>query len=150
MIYLLDKKIDLAPPNVRFMARYGESLGFSPMSSLGPFPLGQHGGMQEAVLLLMRSTEKGKKKATVQYSTARKVRATLTRLWESSPESGSDIVLSSGSRKGRYIATRCPSESRWYEHFVLGVCARMGDVVSQDRAYIERCHAATASSSLKN
>ena len=123
--------------NVRFMARYGECLGFSPMPALGPFPLTYHGGMQEAVLLLMRSTEKGKKKATVQYSTARKVRATLTRLWESSPEteSNSDIVLSSGSKKGRYIATRCPSESRWYEHFATGVCARMGDVVSQDRAY---------------
>jgi hypothetical protein len=127
--------------NVRFMSRYGDALGFLPMPPLGPYPLYQHCGMLEAIMLLMWSMEKGKKKATVQFSTARKVRATLTRLWESSPEAGSDIVLSAGSKKGRFVATRCPSESRWYEHFTLGVCARMGDVVSQDRAYtIEVLH----------
>lgn len=43
--------------------------------------------------------------------------------------------MSAASRKGRFIATRCPSESRWYEQFTLGVSARMGDIVSQDRAY---------------
>jgi hypothetical protein len=105
------------------------------MPVLGPFPLYHHGGMREAILLLLRSTEKGKKKATVQYGTARKLRSTLTKLWEASPEAEADIVLSSASRKGRYVATRCPSESRWYEHFALGVAARMGDIVLQDRAY---------------
>lgn len=116
-------------------------MGFAPLPALGPFPLGQHGGMLEALLLLMRSTEKGKKGATVQHSTARKVRATLTRIWEASPESKADIVLSSASLKGRYIATHAPSESRWYEHFNSGVRARMGDIVSQDRAYtIEVLH----------
>jgi hypothetical protein len=121
--------------NVRFMTCYGDALDFSPMPVLGPFPLYHHGGMREAILLLLRSTEKGKKKATVQYGTARKLRSTLTKLWEASPEAEADIVLSSASRKGRYVATRCPSESRWYEHFALGVAARMGDIVLQDRAY---------------
>lgn len=91
--------------------------------------------MMEALLLLMRSTEKGRKGLTVQQSTARKVRASITRIWEASPESKADIVLSSASLKGRYIATHAPSESRWYEHFNSGVRARMGDIVSQDRAY---------------
>jgi hypothetical protein len=120
---------------VRFLSRYGEALGFEPMPSLGPFPLYKHGGMLEAIMLLMRSSEKGRKKATVQFGTARKIRSTLTRLWECSPDSGQDLVLSSASRKGRYIATLCPSETRWYEMFTLGICARMGDIVSQDRAY---------------
>ena len=119
----------------RFMARYGTALGYDPLPPLGPFPLYHHGGMAHALMVLMRSTKKGRKRATVQYSTARKARATLTVLWESSPVSGSDIVLSSGSRRGRYIATLCPSESQWYERFALGICARMGDIVSQDRAY---------------
>ena len=111
------------------------------MPSLGPFPLYQHGGMLQAILLLLRSTEKGRKNKTVQYSTARKLRSTLTKIWEASPEAGADMVLSSASRKGRYVATRCPSESRWYEHFAVGVSARMGDVVTQDRAYtIEVLH----------
>ena len=117
------------------MAKYGKALGYDPLPPLGPFPLYHHGGMAHAIMVLMRSTEKGRKRATVQYSTARKARARLTILWESSPVSGSDIVLSSGSKKGRYIATLCPSESRWYERFALGICARMGDIVSQDRAY---------------
>jgi hypothetical protein len=119
----------------RFMAKYGTVLGYDPLPPLGPFPLYHHGGMAHALMVLMRSTEKGRKRATVQYSTARKARATLTVLWESSPVSGSDIVLSSGSRKGRYVATLCPSETRCYEKFALGICARMGDIVSQDRAY---------------
>jgi hypothetical protein len=119
----------------RLMKRYGTALGFEPMPPLGPFPLYHHGGMLQALMVLMRSTEKGRKRSTVQYGTARKARATLTVLWECSPQSGSDIILSSGSRKGRYIATLCPSESRWYERFSLGICARMGDIVSQDRAY---------------
>jgi hypothetical protein len=123
------------------MSRYGDALGFDPMPSLGPYPLFKHGGMLQALMVLMRSTEKGKKKTTVQYGTARKTRATLTVLWEVSPDSGTDVVLSTGSRKGRYIATLCPSESRWYSQFALGISARMGDVVSQDRAYtIEVLH----------
>jgi hypothetical protein len=105
------------------------------MPTLGPYPLYKHGGMLQALMVLMRSTEKGKKKATVQYGTARKVRATLTVLWEVSPDSGTDVVLSTGSQKGRYIATLCPSESRWYSQFATGISAQMGDIVSQDRAY---------------
>jgi hypothetical protein len=83
----------------------------------------------------MRSTEKGRNKPTVQFGMARKIRSTLTRLWECTPVSGQDLVVSSASRKGRYIATMCPSETRWYEMFTWGICARMGDIVTQDRAY---------------
>jgi hypothetical protein len=88
--------------NVRFMKRYGDSLDLSPMPSLGPFPLYHHGGMLQVILLLLRSTEKGRKNKTVQYSTARKLRSTLTKIWEASPQAGADMVLSSASRKGRY------------------------------------------------
>ena len=119
----------------RFLLRYGESMGFQPLPPLGPFPLGEHLGMMQAIVLEARSMEKGRKNETVQYGTARMIRATMTKLWESSPASGADITLSSGSVKGRYIATLCPSEGRWYQLFNKGVSARMGDVVGQDRAY---------------
>jgi hypothetical protein len=77
---------------------------------------------------------------------ARKVRSTLTKIWEASPEAHADLVLSSASRKRRYVATGCPSESHWYEHFALGISARMSDIVSQDRAYtIEVLHHLLAS-----
>eukprot|EP00804_Cyclotella_cryptica_P009188 CCRYP_003242-RA/>CCRYP_003242-RA protein AED:0.68 eAED:0.66 QI:0/-1/0/1/-1/1/1/0/349 len=127
----------------RFMARYGSALGFTPMPPLGPFRLGMHNGMMQAILLEMRAMEQGRnKEKRVQFGTARGIRSTTTVLWESSPASGGDIVLSSGSVKGRYVATLCPSEGRWYSLFSMGIAVRMGDVVKQDRAYtIEIVHA---------
>jgi hypothetical protein len=71
----------------------------------------------------------------MKYGSARKARATLTILWESSPLGGDDLTLLAGSIKGRFIATLCPSEGQWYQHFKTGICARMGVLVSQDRAY---------------
>ena len=92
--------------------------------------------MDAAIMVLMRSMEKGRAGATVKYGTARKARATLTVLWESSPSSGGDLLtLSAGSAKGRFVATECPSEGQWYQHFETGICSQMGDVVDQDRAY---------------
>lgn len=120
---------------VRFMTRYGRALGFNPCPPLGPFPLGHHMGMLQAIMLVMRSTEKGRKKATVQYGTARQIRATSTVVWDASPMSGADITLSSSSVRGKFVATVCPSESRWYHQFNMGISARMGDIVKQDRAY---------------
>ncbi len=69
------------------------------------------------------------------YGTARKACATLTILWDSSPLGGNDMTLSAGLVKGRFVATRCPSKGQWYQRFKTGICAQMGDVVSQDRAY---------------
>ena len=130
----------------RFMTRYGAALGITPMPPLGPFRLGQHNGMLQAILLEMRAMEKGRKNDdTVQFGTARGIRTTTTVLWENSPASGSDIVLSSGAVKGRYVATMCPSEGRWYSLFTKGITIRMGDVVHQDRAYtLEVVHAIVA------
>lgn len=126
---------------VRFMARYGQALAFNTMPPLGPFRLGTHNGMAQAILLELRLLEKGRAKldsqgrSTVMYGTARMIRSTSTVLWENSPASGSDIVLSSGQVRGRFVATMCPSEGRWYQHFSAGCAARMGDIVTQDRAY---------------
>ena len=61
-------------------------------------------------------------------------------------EAHADLVHSSASCKGRYIATHHSSESCWYEHFAHGVSSRMGDIVSQDRAFtIEVLHHLLAS-----
>jgi hypothetical protein len=63
---------------VRNMARYGRMFRYPPMPTLGPWPLYTHLGMDAAVMVLMRSLEKGKSNGTVKYGTARKARATLT------------------------------------------------------------------------
>jgi hypothetical protein len=105
------------------------NVGFRALASLHSFRYGCscHG--------VDASTEKGKGGGVVKYGTARKARSTLTVLWESSPLGGNDMTLSAGSVKGHVVATRCPSEGQWYQHFETGICARMGDVVTQDRAY---------------
>ena len=127
----------------RFMARYGKALGFTPMPPLGPFRLGTHNGMMQAIMLEMRAMEKGRVAGTrVNFGTARGIRSTTSVLWDASPAGGGDIVLSSGSVRGRYVATLCPSEGRWYSLFSAGISVRMGDIVKQDRAYtIEVVHA---------
>ena len=117
------------------MAKYGQMFRYSPMPVLGPWPLYTHLGMDAALMVLLRSMEMGKAGATVKYGMARKARAMLTVLWESPPSSRDDLTLSAGSVRGRFVATLCPSEGRWYQCFETGIAARMGDVVSQDRAY---------------
>jgi hypothetical protein len=109
--------------------------GFPHMPVLGPWPLYNHLGMDAAIMVLMRSMEKGRAGATVKYGTFCKAHATLTVLWEASPSSGDNLTLSAGFVKGRFVAMLCPSEGRWYQCFETGICARMGNVVKQDRAY---------------
>ena len=127
---------------VRFMLRYARQLDINlPFPRLGPWPIGHHLGMLQAVMVLRRSMEPGRGRDTVQYGTARKARSAHTVIWDNSPEAGADITLSSSSAKGRYVATCNPSEGRWYQYFATGCCARMGDIVKQDKAYtIEVLH----------
>jgi hypothetical protein len=117
------------------MAQYGQIVAYPPMPVLGPWGLHSHLGMDAAIMVLMRSMEKGQAGATVKYGTGRKARANLTVQWESSPSSGGNLTLSAGLVKGRFVATLCPSEGRWYQHFKMGLCAWMGDVVNQDQTY---------------
>lgn len=119
-----------------FAAKYAEMLDIPDhYPALGPFPRGYHMGMLQAMMVVMRSHEPGRRGKRVQFSTARRQRATYTVIWEASPESGADITLSSGGLRGRYVATCNPSEGRWFQHFITGCAARMGDIVRQDRAY---------------
>jgi len=119
-----------------FAAKYAHVLDISDhYPVLGPYPPGHHLGMLQAIMVVMRSHERGNKGKGVQFGTARKQRSTGTKIWEASPESGSDIVLSAGAAAGRFVATCNPSEGRWFQHFIKGCCARMGDIVRQDRAF---------------
>jgi len=120
---------------MRFLTRYAEALGFDPFPLLGPIPLGDHLGMKEAILVVMRSHEPGKDGKTVKHGTARKIRGFMTVLAEASVELRGDLVLSTCGKAGRLVATRAPSEGRWFQHFTTGMGARMGNEVRQDRAY---------------
>lgn len=119
------------------LAKYGSMLGINTIPPLGPFKLGDHNGMCEAIMMEQRLLEKGNKKEnrTIQYGSARRIRSTSTVLWETSALGGSDVTFSSGKTSGRYIATMNPSEGRWYQLFNTGARVRMADIVDQDRAY---------------
>lgn len=111
---------------VRFIIRYCDLLQIAaPFPPLGPYPRGFHGGMFHAMMVVRRSLELGRN-GRVKFGTARHVRSTLTVLWECSPLGGGDATFSSNSKSGRFIITRNPSESRWFQYFIHGCRARMG------------------------
>lgn len=119
---------------LRFQIKYGRALGVDTLPPLGPWPLGEDMGMKHALTLECRSHEKGKHgRNVVTYSTSRKARTVHTNIWGVSPLSGADISFSSG--KARFFATRCPSQSQWFEHFSRGFRIRTGVQVRQDKAY---------------
>jgi hypothetical protein len=131
------KTVSTHVSNARRVAAFAEMLGIlDPMPPLGPYPLGHHLGMLQAIFLLMRSNDPGTgPSGRVKHGTARKVRSLFTILWEASPLSGSDIVLSSGGTKQNYVATCNPAEGNWYSKFSQGCSVRIGDVTKQDRAF---------------
>ena len=43
--------------------------------------------------------------------------------------------MSSGSIGGCYVTTLCHNEGLWYQRFETGINIRIGDIVSEDRAY---------------
>ena len=104
---------------VRFISKYSDMLGLpKPLPRLGPFLVGHHLGMNEAILLIMCSLEPGKgRDGRVKFGTARQVRAMVTKVWDTSPEAGGDISLSTSSKAGQYVATCNPAEGRWYQQF---------------------------------
>jgi hypothetical protein len=74
-------------------------------------------------MVLMRSMEK---REGWRYSEVQNVQKSLGythRTLQIFPLSGDDLALSAGLVKGQFVATLCPSEGRWYQHFESGMCA---------------------------
>ena len=66
---------------IRHQLRYQRALGYNCMPPLGPWPLGAHLGMAQALTLECRANEKGTRgRATVTHETARKARTVHTNL----------------------------------------------------------------------
>ena len=91
--------------------------------------------MAQGIILEMRCLEPGKKGGMVTWGTTRQQPKAYTVIREASPESGCDITLSAGGKGGRYTAICSPTEGNFFLRLTTGVCARIGDVVDQDKAY---------------
>ena len=92
----------------------------------GPFPLNDCVGMGLAVDMQLKSlVAKGRIKEHVQFATLRRLRATHTKNWESSPLGVAEgASFSKGA--GRVRPTSCPSQSEWFYDFLRGMEYRMG------------------------
>ena len=119
---------------IRHQLRYQRALGFNNLPPLGPWPLGAHLGMGQAVTLECRAMEKGNRgRVTVTHETSRKARTVHTNLWNVSPWSGLDVSFA--SRNQRFCASMCPVHKKFFEHFARGFRIRTGVMSRQDRAY---------------
>jgi hypothetical protein len=80
----------------------------------GIFPLSDPVGMGLAVDMLVKSlVAKGRLEAHVQFATSRRLRATYTKSWESSPL-GVAEGASFAKGLGRIRPTSCPAQSEWF------------------------------------
>jgi hypothetical protein len=82
--------------------------------------------MSLAVDMLVKSlVAKGRIENHVQFATLRKLRATYTKNWESSP-SGVKEGASFAKGAERIRPTSCPAQSEWFYDFLRGMEYRMG------------------------
>ena len=119
---------------IRQQIKYQRALGYNCLPPLGPWPLGSHQGMAQAITLECRANEKGTRgRETVTHETARKARTVHTNLWSASPWSGLDVSFA--SRNSKFHASLAPTQKVFFEHFSRGFRIRTGVMTRQDRAY---------------
>jgi hypothetical protein len=115
--------------------RIRESLGLpksKPFGPMGPFPLDDTFGMTEAVIMLERSTDKGKNADTIQFQTMRKLRSMFNNVWQASARGQSPMVMAKEKNKLSVLESKTHCE--FFERFVRGAHKRMGDIVKPDMA----------------
>ncbi|KAL7460179.1 hypothetical protein ACHAXS_000641 [Conticribra weissflogii] len=105
-----------------------------PFPPRGPFPLQDLVGMGVAVDMMQRSlTGKGRIGKFIQFDTMRKVRATYSKSWDSSPDGVAEgSSFSKGTGKVRM--TSCPTQSEWFADFLRGAEYRMGYETRSNKA----------------
>jgi hypothetical protein len=121
--------------NRREAARYIQAAGMMgvarPYPRRGPFPMKDEWGMMTAMILLLRSREKGKNAEFVQYETIRKVRSHYSNFIHTTPGGVGDIFIPSDSMVNGI--SRSGTNTLWFKRFMKGCHSRMGDVWCPDR-----------------
>ena len=117
---------------IRFQIKYGDQLNLDMFEELGPWKLGEHMGMKQAIGILLRSREPGRNGFTVKFSTTRKARSVFTRVFHASPSSKRNQTFAKDRNK--LTITHSTTYGEWFSSFMEGVLARMGQITRQDRA----------------
>lgn len=114
-------------------AAVGERFGFQMFEPLGPFGRKYDSGMRAAIGLLVRSQKPGLHEETMKFSSVRKARALHTDVYNASARAIEGGLVWRSDR-ARFIATKAPTDSTWFNAFMNGYRARVGERRKQDVA----------------
>jgi hypothetical protein len=98
----------------------------------GPVPLDDSWGVLAACAMLRRSLDQGRNSRTIQFSTVRRLRTAVSNYTAMAQGRWGPTTIAGDKYKQRF--TEAPTTSLFFEHFVQGCHARMGDVVVRDQA----------------
>jgi hypothetical protein len=111
----------------------GERFGFQMFESLGPFGRTYDSGMRAAIGVLARSQRKGVHEEKLKFSSVRKARALHTDVFHTSAKSAEGSLVWRSDR-ARFVATKAPTDTTWFNAFMKGYHARVGERRKQDAA----------------
>ena len=111
----------------------GEYFGFQMFNPLGPFGASYDSGMRVALGILSRSQRPGRHEDRMKFSSVRKARALHTDVFNASAR-GIEGALVWRSERTRFVATTAPSDTGWFNSFMVGFKARVGERRKQDAA----------------
>jgi len=113
----------------------GDEVGIAP-SHLFPSrrsrPLVDDCNMSLATVMMHRSLDPGKNDTFVQFNTVRSMRAAISNYWKALAPKDEVTVLMRGQTK--LTSSSSPTNSSWFESFMLGYHKRVGDICRPDRA----------------
>jgi hypothetical protein len=117
----------------REQVEIGETFGFEMFPPMGPFGRDYQSGMSAAIGILVRSQRPGRDEEKLKFASARKARTVHTNVYAASAR-GADGSMVWRSERTRFVATTSPTETTWFNLFMTGVRARMGERRKQDAA----------------
>lgn len=95
-------------------------------------PLSDQCSMSLATVMIYRSLDAGRNDKYVQFNTVRSMRAAAGNYWRASATKDEISVLMRGQTK--LTGSSSPTNTMWYEHFMLGFHKRVGDINRPDKA----------------
>jgi hypothetical protein len=117
----------------REQVEVGETFGFEMFPPLGPYGRDYQSGMKAAIGILSRCQRPGRDEDKLKWSSARKARTVHTNVHAASAR-GAEGAMVWRSERSRFIATTSPTETTWFNAFMTGARARMGERPKQDAA----------------
>lgn len=105
----------------------------NPFPERGPCPTKDDEGVGIACAMLMRTLDAGRNAKQVQFETARKMRSMMSNFIHATPGGAGHAAIGSSDCGGTHFSAS-PTNSHWFQRFLLGCHKRMGDLWIPDRA----------------